>query len=101
MGEAKRRREWIAAGGEDWGRVGWRSFGRWGGRIRGLDKEAIAKLELERDQRRGQQKANLFGLLGFATKGIALSKSAISRLTAVRAQLKKRGASSAARRAFR
>jgi hypothetical protein len=101
MGEAKRRREWVAKGGKDWGATGVSSWGRWGSRIHGLSAERIAKLELERTNRREGHKGHLFGLLGFMAHAIGLSKTAISRLSAARGQMKKRGASAAARRSFR
>lgn len=101
-GEAKARRKWIEQGGEDWGRVGFvNRTSRWSLRTRGMSAEAIKKLELERDRRRLEQKGKLFGLMGFMQKGVGLSKEQIKRITAVRAQMKKRGASAAARRAFR
>lgn len=101
MGEAKRRKAWVAKGGKDWGVTGYSGRSRWAARVHGKTAEEIKLLENQRDARRGEQKSRIFGALGMASMAIGLSKSAISRLSAARAQMKKRGASSAARRAFR
>lgn len=101
MGEAKRRQAWIAKGGNDWGRRGACGIGRWKSKLYGKSAEEIALLELQRTQRRIEQKMSRFGMLGFYQKAKMLPEKAIKRMAAVRAQMKKKGASSAARRAYR
>jgi hypothetical protein len=66
-----------------------------------MSAEAIAKLELGRAQRRIEQKMSRFGLLGFYQRSRMLPEKTVKRMAAVRAQMKKQGASSAARRAYR
>jgi hypothetical protein len=59
MGEAKRRKAWIAAGGKDWGLVGYRNG------------EVMAT---QRADRRAQHKASLMGLVAMAAALIAASR---------------------------